>query len=313
MTESRILITDGLDDIGQAILRAYAIVQDSNGISAGELIKTIPDYDAIILRGRTNLNVEVIQAGKRLKVIGRAGVGVDNIELSAAKNQKIIVVNAPLSTSTAVAELTIGFLLALAREIPRADLSMKNGQWLKKELVGTELMGKTLGIIGIGRIGLEVSQRAVAFGMNVIAYDPFIEEREIEQRGAQPVSIQDLYAWSDFISLHLPRNVETRDWISNQAFSEMKNGVRIICAARGGIIDETALLAALNTGKVAGAALDVFSSEPPSLDTLIQHPHVIATPHIGAQTVESQARASKDIAEEVIAALEGKPLRWRVA
>ncbi len=313
MTESRILITDGLDDIGQAILRAYAFVQDSNGISASELIKTIPEYDAIILRGRTNLNVEVIQAGKRLKVIGRAGVGVDNIELSAAKNQKITVVNAPLSTSTAVAELTIGFLLALAREIPRADLSMKNGQWLKKELVGTELMGKTLGIIGIGRIGLEVSQRAVAFGMNVIAYDPFIEEREIEQRGAQPVSIQDLYAWSDFISLHLPRNVETRDWISNQAFSEMKNGVRIICAARGGIIDETALLAALNTGKVAGAALDVFSSEPPSLDTLIQHPHVIATPHIGAQTVESQARASKDIAEEVIAALEGKPLRWRVA
>jgi len=313
MTESRILITDGLDDIGQVILRASAFVQDSNGISAGELIKIIPEYDAIILRGRTKLSVEVIQAGKKLKVIGRAGVGVDNIELSAAKNQKIIVVNAPLSTSTAVAELTIGLLLALAREIPRADLSMKNGQWIKKELVGTELMGKTLGIIGIGRIGVEVSQRAVAFGMNVIAYDPFIEEREIEQRGAQPVSIQDLFAWSDFISLHLPRNVETRDWISNQAFSEMKEGVRIVCAARGGIIDETALLAALNSGKVAGAALDVFSSEPPSMDALIQHPHVIATPHIGAQTTESQARASKDIAEEVIAALEGKPLRWRVA
>ena len=313
MSETKILITDGLDEIGLAILNTTASVQDSSGIDADELINTITEYDAVILRGRTKLTKEVIQAGKRLKVIGRAGVGVDNIDLPAAKDQNIIVVNAPLSTSTAVAELTFGLLLALAREIPRADLSMKNGQWLKKALVGTELMGKTLGIIGIGRIGVEVSQRALAFGMSVIAYDPFIEEREIEQRGAQPVSIQDLFAWSDFISLHLPRNVETRDLIGKQAFSEMKEGVRIVCAARGGIVDEATLLAALNSGKVAGAALDVFSSEPPTMDELIRHPHVIATPHIGAQTLEAQARASKDIAEEVLAALQGKPLRWQVA
>jgi D-3-phosphoglycerate dehydrogenase len=313
MNDTRILITDGLDEIGLAILRASAIVQDSSGISAEELVKILPEYDAVILRGRTKFTPELIRASKRLKVIGRAGVGVDNIELRAAKDQKIIVVNAPLSTSTAVAELTFGLLLALSREIPRADSSMKHGQWLKKELEGTELMGKTLGIIGIGRIGMEVGQRALAFGMNVIAYDPFIEEREIDQRGAQPVSIQDLFAWSDFISLHLPRNVETRDLVGDQAFSEMKQGVRIVNAARGGIIDERALLDALKSGKVAAAALDVFSSEPPTMDELIQHPRVIATPHIGAQTAEAQARASKDIAEEVLAALHGEPLRWRVA
>jgi D-3-phosphoglycerate dehydrogenase len=203
-------------------------------------------------------------------------------------------------------------LLALAREIPRADASMKAGHWLKKELEGVELYGKTLGIIGIGRIGEEVGQRAIAFGMNVIAYDPFIEAQEIKQRGAEPVSIQDLFAWSDFISLHLPLNVSTRDLVSRPAFSQMKDGVRIVCAARGGIIDETALLEALNSGKVAGAALDVFSSEPPGATDLIKHPHFIATPHIGAQTRESQARASRDIAEEVLAALQGKPLRWKV-
>jgi D-3-phosphoglycerate dehydrogenase len=240
-------------------------------------------------------------------------VGVDNIDLEAAKNHNITVVNAPLSTSLAVAELTFGLLLALAREIPRADAGMKAGQWLKKELEGVELNGKTLGVIGYGRIGVEVGKRASAFGMNVIAYDPLISEDEIKQRGAEPVSIQDLYAWSDFISLHLPLNVQTRDMIGPLAFSQMKDGVRIASAARGGIIDEAALLNALNSEKVAGAALDVFEKEPPGLTETISHPRLIATPHIGAQTAEAQARASEDIANEVLSALQNKPLRWRVS
>jgi D-3-phosphoglycerate dehydrogenase len=176
-----------------------------------------------------------------------------------------------------------------------------------------ELNGKTLGVIGFGRIGMEVGKRAAAFGMNVIAYDPLISEDEIRKRGAEPASLQDVYAWSDFISLHMPLTVDTRDMIGRQAFAHMKDGVRIVCAARGGIIDESALVEALNSGKVSGAALDVFSVEPPGLTEAVSHPRVIATPHIGAQTAEAQSRASEDIAREVLSALQNKPLRWKVA
>lgn len=312
MTQHKILITDGLDETGQSILRASSNVDDRNNISADDLLKAIPDYDGLIVRGRTKVTASVMEAASRLKVIGRAGVGVDNIDLEAAKKHNITVVNAPMSTSIAVAELTFGMLLALAREIPRADAGMKQGKWLKKELEGVELNGKTLGVIGYGRIGVEVGKRAAAFGMNVIAYDPLISEEDIKQRGAEPVSIQDLYAWSDFISLHLPLTVQTRDMIGAQAFSEMKSGVRIVCAARGGIIDEAELVKALNSGKVAGAALDVFSMEPPGLTEAVSHPRVIVTPHVGAQTVEAQGRASEDIAAEVLSALQNKPLRWKV-
>jgi D-3-phosphoglycerate dehydrogenase len=312
MADLNILITDGLDETGQSILRSFAKVDNKSGISADDLLKTIPEYDGLIVRGRTKVTASVLEAASKLKVIGRAGVGVDNIDLEAAKKHNITVVNAPLSTTLAVAELTFALLLALAREIPRGDAEMKQGKWLKKELEGVELSGKTLGVIGFGRIGAEVGKRASAFGMNVIAYDPLISEDDIKQRGAEPVSIQDLYAWSDFISLHLPLNVQTRDLIGPLAFSEMKDGVRIVCAARGGIIDEMALVAALNSGKVAGAALDVFGQEPPGLTEAVSHPRVIATPHIGAQTVEAQSRASEDIATEVLSALQGKPLRWKV-
>jgi len=313
MTNYKILITDGLDEKGQSILRDSAVVDDKSRISADDLLKAIPEYDALIVRGRTKVTASVIEAGSRLKVIGRAGVGVDNIDLEAAKAHNIAVVNAPVSTSLAVAELTFGLLLALAREIPRADSGMKQGKWLKKELEGVELNDKTLGLIGFGRIGVEVGKRAAAFGMNVIAYDPLISEDEIKKRGAEPASLQDLYAWSDFISLHMPLTVDTRDMVGQQAFSQMKDGVRIVCAARGGIINEDALLEALSSGKVAGAALDVFGSEPPGLTETVSHPRVIATPHIGAQTAEAQSRASEDIAHEVLAALRGESLRWRVA
>lgn len=313
MPNYNILISDGLEARGQSILREAASVEYRDSTPADDLLQMIGEYDALIVRGATRVTSTVMDAASRLKVIGRAGVGVDNIDLEAAKKRNITVVNAPASTTVAVAELAMGLLLAVARDIPRADASMKGGQWVKKQFEGAELNGKTLGIIGFGRIGIEVARRANAFGMSVIIYDPNASEHELEHGNAEPVSLQDLYAWSDFISLHLPLNVHTRDLIGPMAFSQMRDGVRIVSTARGGIIDETALLAALNSGKVAGAALDVFEKEPPGLTDLVAHPRLIATPHIGAQTGEAQSRAAEDIAGEVLSALQGKPLRWRVA
>ena len=313
MTDTKILISDGLDGRGQSILRASAKVDSRDSTSAEDLVKLIGEYDALVIRGQTRVTGAVLDAASRLKVIGRAGVGVDNIDLEAAKKHKVTVVNAPTSTTVAVAELAFGLLLAVAREIPRADATMKQGQWVKKEFEGVELNGRTLGIIGFGRIGMEVGRRAAAFGMNVIIYDPNVTEHELEHGNAEPVSLQDLFAWSDFISLHLPLNVQTRDLLGPMAFSQMKDGVRIVSTARGGIIDEAALLNALNSGKVAGAGLDVFEKEPPGLTDLVSHPRVIATPHIGAQTAEAQARAAEDIANEVLSALRGESLRWKVA
>jgi len=312
MSTPNILISDGLDEKGQSILRESANVDDRTDIPAADLLEVIPEYDGLIVRGRTKVTASVIEAATRLKVIGRAGVGVDNIDLAAAKKHNILVVNTPVSTTVAVAELTFGLMLSLARDIPRADGAMKQGKWLKKELEGMELNGKTLGIIGMGRIGTQVGKYATAFGMNVIAYNPQIKESQIKERGAEPVSIQDLYAWSDYISLHLPYTVQTRDLVGPLAFSQMKDGVCIVSTARGGIIDEVALLNALNSGKVAGVALDVFSQEPPGLTELVSHPRVIGTPHIGAQTAEAQSRAAEDVAVEVLSALQNKPLRWKV-
>jgi D-3-phosphoglycerate dehydrogenase / 2-oxoglutarate reductase len=313
MPDHKILISDGLDGRGQSILRDSAEVVSYDRLSADELIQIIPEYDGLIVRGQTRVTDSVLDAASRLKVVGRAGVGVDNIDLEAAKKHHVTVVNAPTSTTVAVAELAFGLLLAVAREIPRADAGMKQGEWLKKQFEGIELSGRTLGIIGFGRIGMEVGRRAAAFGMNVVIYDPNVSEHELEHGNAEPVSLQELFAWSDFISLHLPLNVQTRDLLGPMAFSQMRDGVRIVSTARGGIIDESALLAALNSGKVAGAGLDVFEKEPPGLTELVSHPRVIATPHIGAQTLEAQSRAAEDIAGEVLAALRGDPLRWKVA
>ena len=313
MPTTKILISDGLDPRGQSILRASADVDCYDKLSADDLIQIIPNHDALIVRGQTRVTPAVLDAASRLKVIGRAGVGVDNIDLESAKKHSVTVVNAPTSTTVAVAELAFGLLLAVAREIPRADATMKQGQWVKKEFEGVELNGKTLGIIGFGRIGMEVGKRATAFGMNVIIYDPNVSEHELVDSNAEPVSLQDLFAWSDFISLHLPLNVQTRDLLGPLAFSQMKDGVRIVSTARGGIIDEQTLLTAIHSGKVAGVGLDVFEKEPPGLTELVAHPRVITTPHIGAQTAEAQSRAAEDIANEVLAALGGKQLRWKVA
>jgi D-3-phosphoglycerate dehydrogenase len=311
MSPYKILITDGLDASAQAVL-ASCSVDDHPGISADDLAKIIQNYDALIVRGRTKVTRPLLAAASNLKVIGRAGVGVDNIDLNAAQARNVTVVNAPVSTTLAVAELTFGLLLAMAREIPRADTSMKEGGWLKKELEGTELYGKTLGILGMGRIGAEVAQRGLAFGMHVLGYDPLLTPDQILGRHAEPVSRDELLARSDFISLHLPLTPETRCMLDAEAFAKMKDGARLVCAARGGIIDESALLQALESGKLAGAALDVFDSEPPGATDLVRHPRLIATPHIGAQTAEAQSRAAQDIASEVLNALDGKPLRWKV-
>ena len=239
--------------------------------------------------------------------------GVDNIDLNAAKAHGVTVVNAPIATTVSVAELTLGLLLAVIREIPRADAGMKTGKWLKKELEGVELFQKTLGVIGFGRIGAAVGVRAAAFGMQILGYDPLLPAEEIAKRGGQPVSLAELYASADFITLHLPLTADSKNLLNAAAFEQMKPGVRIVCAARGGIIDEAALLAALASGKVAAAGLDVFTTEPQGQTALVLHPRVVVTPHIGAQTVEAQARAAGDIATEVLAALAGQALRWKVA
>jgi len=312
MPEHRILIADGLKEKGQAILRSAAVVDDCSGVSPEELLQVIREYDALIVRSRTRVAARVFDVANRLKVVGRAGVGVDNIDLEAAKAHGVTVINSPTATSLAVAELALGLMLSLAREIPRGDAGMKQGDWLKNELAGLELHDKTLGILGIGRIGAEVCKRAGSFGMKVLGYDPFIPGEEITRRGAEPVELDELFARSNYISLHLPLTDETRLMVNEQTLGRMKRGVRIVCTARGGIIDETALLAALGSGQVAGAALDVFASEPPGTMDLVKHPKVIATPHVGAQTAEAQERAAEDIANEVLAALNGRPLRWKV-
>lgn len=313
MSDWKILLTDGLEENGQAILREAGQMDNKSGISPEDLLQVIGDYDALIVRGRTKVTPAVFEAGKNLKVVGRAGVGVDNIDLNAAKEHKVTVVNSPIATTLAVAELTLALMLSIVREVARGDSSMKAGKWLKKEFEGAELNGKTLGVIGFGRIGASVAQRAAAFGMKIIGYDPLLDSSVIQERGAEPVTLDELFAKADMITLHIPLTASTRGILNAEAFDKMKKGVYIVCAARGGVIDEEALLAALDSGKVAGAGLDVFATEPPGATALVMHPKVIAVPHVGAQTVEAQARAAEDIATEVLAGLNGESLRWKVA
>jgi D-3-phosphoglycerate dehydrogenase len=312
MPDWKILIADGLDEKGIKNLQSAALVDDRSGISPEELNEIIGNYDALIVRGRTRVTPDVFSAGQRLKVVGRAGVGVDNIDLAAANIYQVTVVNSPHATTQAVAEHTLALMLALVRSIPAADSGMKSGMWLKKQFTGVEIKDQSLGIIGLGNIGSLVAQMAKSLGMRVFGYDAFITEDDVIQRGAEPLTLNELYARSDFISIHIPLSPETRGMIDGGAFGYMKRGVYLICTARGGIIDETALLNALESGQVSGAALDVFVNEPPGMTALVTHPKVIATPHIAAQTGEAQTRASVDIASEVLSALYGKPLKWKI-
>lgn len=309
----RILVSDGLAEDGLARLGEAAEVSEQPKINAEQLLAEIGKYEALIVRSRTKVTAQVLAAGVRLKVVGRAGVGVDNIDVESAVARGVVVVNSPLAATLAVAEHTLALMLALARAVPQADAALKRGEWLKTGLMGAELSGKTLGLVGVGRIGQAVAERARAFGMTVVAYDPYLAPEEIRARSAEPATLDDLLAQSDFISTHSPLSADTRGMINASAIARMKPGVRLIAAARGGLIDEVAVLAALNEGHVAGAAFDVFADEPPGLTPLVAHPRVVCTPHIGAQTHEAQRRASVEIAAEVLAALHGKPLRWQVS
>jgi len=308
----KVLITDGLEQEGLTILNQKDKGINKKGISAEELLEQISEYDAMIVRGRTKVTEAVLEAGKNLKVVGRMGVGVDNIDLQAAKARGIKVVNSPVATTISVAELTMALMLGLVRNISFADNGMKAGKWLKKDLVGTELSNKTLGIIGYGNIGEMVSKMAQAFNMTILSYDPVRSPEDVKASGAEPVELDKLLEQSDIITLHIPLIASTKHILNKDAFNKMKVGVKIVCAARGGVIDDAALLEALESGKVSGAALDVFETEPPADLQLAAHPNVIATPHIGAQTSEAQIRAAIDISTEIIAALDDKPLRWKI-
>lgn len=312
MNTWRILLTDGLQNEGKNILSAQAEIADKKGITIEELLSEIGDYQAVIVRGRTKITSEVLSHAKNLKVIGRCGVGVDNIDLKSAAERGVTVVNAPVATTTSVAELTMGLIYALAREIPRADSGMKSNVWLKKELVGMELNKKSLGLIGYGRIGATVGKLAASTGMRINVFDCFLKPESTFVDGGQLLSFDEVIKNSDFISMHTPLTDETKNLINDDVISKMKDGVFIICAARGGIIDEAALLNGLNSGKIGGAALDVYLEEPPTNRELIDHPKVIATPHIGGQTVDAQTQASIDIATEVLTALKGEKLNWKI-
>ena len=308
----RILLTDGLEQNGQDILAKECLIDDRQGISAAEILAIIDQYEAVIVRGRSTLTAEILRAGKKLCVMGRAGMSVDNIDLAAASRQGILVVNSPMAATQAVSEYTLGSILALARRLPRADATLKAGLWLKKEFQGIEIQDKTLGVIGMGQVGSTVSRLATALGMRVLGYDPWLTAEEIARFGVEGVALDGLYRRSDFISIHVPPTPETKGLLGGQALAQMKRGVRLIITMPGKLVDETALLGALETGQVAGAAFDVYASEPPGLNGLVSHPNVIATPHISTQTVEAGAQSAEDIAYEVLHALRGEPLRWRI-
>ena len=302
-------IADPLHNAGLEWLRA----RGAQLIEGDAALDALPNLDALIVRSRTKVTREMLQQATRLKVVGRAGVGVDNIDLDAARERGVIVVNAPQATTEAVAEHTIALMFAAARHIPQADASMKQGRWEKKRFLGLELQGRVLGLIGIGRIGAAVARRAQGLGMYVLAYDPYLPAGVIAERGAEPVpTLEALLNRADVVSIHVPLTEETRHLLNRETLAWMKPGSILICTARGGIIEEEALLEALEEGRVYAAGLDVFEHEPPGATRLVTHPRVVATPHIAAQTQEAQRRVALDIAAEVWNALEGGSLRWRV-
>lgn len=290
----KILLADPLDKEALEELKAIPEfdVTVKTGMDEAELIRTIPEYEVIVVRSATKVTRKVIEAAKNLKLIIRAGIGLDNIDVEAAQEKHIEVANTPAATSISVAELTLGLMLAVARNLGRAYQSMKEHRWEKKALSGIELYGKTLGIIGFGRIGQEVAKRALAFGMKVIAYDILEIKTDLP---VKLVSLEELLSQADIISLHVPLTKETKYLLSRPQFEKMKKGVILINAARGGVVDEAVLLEALNSGQVKAAALDVFEKEPPVDFTLIDHPQVFPTPHIGAAAEEGQRRAGFEV------------------
>jgi D-3-phosphoglycerate dehydrogenase len=300
---SKVLVREQIAEAGIRLLRERGFDVDVDGTS--DLAETIGQYDAIVVRSATKLTADLIERAERLKVIGRAGVGVDNVDVPAATRRGIVVANAPESTVISAAEHTIGLLVALTRNIPQAHAALKQGRWERATYGGVELAGKTLGVLGFGRIGQQVARRAAGLGMRAVAYDPFVAPERFRELGVERIEEADeIYAAADFLTLHLPLTDETRGFIDAGALARMRDGVRIVNAARGDLIDEDALLDALRSGKVGGAALDVFSTEP-YFGPLLELDNVVATPHLAASTEEAQDRAGVIIAEQVAAALEG--------
>ncbi len=301
----KILITDGLEAEAIASLRKAHQV-DVSEPDAKQLLESIGPYHALIVRGRTKVTKDVFARGTNLKVVGRAGVGVDNIDVNEATARKVIVVNAPTASTVSVAELAIGHMVSWCRFLPQADKSIKEGKWEKKQFEGHEMFGKILGLIGSGRIGAEVAKRAQAFGMTVIAFDPYLPPEVSQRIGVALVEKETVLRESDFISIHAALTPETKGMIGAKEFGTMKKTAVLVNCARGEIVQEAALADALTKGTIAGAALDVFEKEPPVGSPLLTAPHVVFTPHLGASTQEAQTRAGAIIAEQVMMALGGK-------
>jgi D-3-phosphoglycerate dehydrogenase / 2-oxoglutarate reductase len=299
----RVLVREPIAEAGVELLQARFDVDVDGG---GQLEDRIGDYDAIVIRSGTRITAELIERAERLKVIGRAGVGVDNVDVDAATRRGIVVANAPESTVVSAAEHAIGLLAALARHIPQAHAALKQGRWERSAHGGIELEGKTLGVLGFGRIGQQVARRAIGLGMRVVAYDPFVGRDRFRELGAERVeTVDELLAAGEFLTLHLPLTAETTRMLDAKAIARMPDGARLVNAARGELVDEEALIEALRSGKLAGAALDVFSAEPYS-GPLLELDNVVVTPHLAASTEEAQDRAGVIVAEQVAAALEGE-------
>jgi D-3-phosphoglycerate dehydrogenase len=303
----KVLVKEKIGDSGVALLRQHFEVDIGADWSEEELAERIGSYHGILIRSATKMTAELIARGGELRVIGRAGVGVDNVDVEAATKRGIVVANAPQSNVVTAAEHTMALLLALARNIPQAHMSLTEGKWERSKFSGVELYEKTLGILGFGRIGQLVAHRAKGFGMRVLAFDPFVSAERYRELGVEKAATSDdLYAQADFITVHLPKTPETEGWLNAEAFAKMRDGVRVLNVARGGLIDDAALKDALDSGKVGGAALDVFPSEPMTDYPLFDgYPNVVVTPHLGASTAEATDRAGYQSAEQVVAALTG--------
>ena len=308
----KVLVADKIAREGIDMLSRYAQVDVKTKQKPEQIIPIIGDYEAIIVRSQTKVTAEIIEAGKKLQVIGRAGVGVDNIDIDAATRHGIIVVNAPTGNTISAAEHSIALMLALARNIPQANISLKSCQWRRSDFMGTEVKGKTLGIIGLGNVGSEVAIRARGLDMRLIGHDPFISAERAASLQVELVTLEQLFEDSDFITLHIPLSESTKSLIGAKELSMMKPAVRIINTARGGLIDEKALVKAIEEKKIAGAAIDVFTNEPCTENILFKSDNIIVTPHLGASTTEAQTLAATEIAKQIIDVFNGQPARYAV-
>ena len=301
----KVLVSDSLAEEGVKRLESGADVDVITNLSPEELIQKIGEYDALVIRSGTKVTADVIKAADRLKVIGRAGVGIDNVDVEAATKKGIIVLNTPGGNTISAAEHTIAMMLALARNIPQANAALHKGEWNRKKYTGVEFFNKTLGIVGLGRVGAEVASRMKSFGMQIVAYDPFVSEERAQQMGLTLAPLETVLREGDFITVHTPLTNETRNLIDEDEFNIMKPGCRIVNCARGGIINEAALAKAVAEGKIAGAAVDVFTKEPPTGNPLLEQEKVITTPHLGASTAEAQVNVALAVADQILTIAKG--------